>query len=154
MDRFGKSARLRSVPAEKQIAANRRNALKSSGPRTPRGKAFTRVNALRHGLRATAITPTGESLKELDQIRRRYMLCCQPQAPEQVRLLEQMVNARWRLLYWQKTEARILGESLAAVSLEQIALSDRLSQRQARYASVFRKAYRAYQRSTRALIGL
>jgi hypothetical protein len=128
--------------------------LKSSGPRTPRGKAFTRLNALRHGLRATAIMPTVESLKDLDHIRRRYMRCCQPQTPEQVRLLGQMVNARWQLLYWQKTETRILGESPGAVSIEQIALSDRLSQRQAHYASVFRKAYREYQRSARALIGL
>lgn len=35
-----------------QIAANRRNALRSTGPRTSTGKARSRGNALKHGLRA------------------------------------------------------------------------------------------------------
>jgi hypothetical protein len=38
------------MATEKQIAANRRNAARSTGPRTPKGKARSRMNALRHGL--------------------------------------------------------------------------------------------------------
>jgi len=35
-----------------QIAANRRNAKRSTGPKSPAGKAILSMNALRHGLRA------------------------------------------------------------------------------------------------------
>ena len=40
----------------KQIEANRRNALKSTGPTTEEGKEHSRCNAVRHGLTARAIT--------------------------------------------------------------------------------------------------
>ena len=38
------------MASERQIAANRRNAKKSTGPRSADGKARSRRNALRHGL--------------------------------------------------------------------------------------------------------
>src|ERR671936_5830 len=40
------------MASERQIAANRRNALKSTGPRTAAGRAKSSRNACRHGLRA------------------------------------------------------------------------------------------------------
>ncbi len=45
------------MAGQKQIAANRRNALKDTGPRTPRGKASSRLNALRYGLRSRGPLP-------------------------------------------------------------------------------------------------
>ena len=39
----------------KQIAANRRNAKKSTGPRSPEGKAVSSRNAISHGLHACDI---------------------------------------------------------------------------------------------------
>jgi hypothetical protein len=43
------SGKLSSVSTRK-VAANRQNALKSTGPKTPRGKGYSRGNALKHGL--------------------------------------------------------------------------------------------------------
>src|SRR5271157_1890362 len=39
-------------PSAKQAEANRRNAQKFTGPRTPQGKQQVRLNALKHGLDA------------------------------------------------------------------------------------------------------
>ena len=53
------------MPAtEKQVEANRKNALKSTGPRSPEGKARSRANALKHGL-----TGSGIVLPEEDRLR-------------------------------------------------------------------------------------
>ena len=58
------------MTSEKQIEANRQNARKSTGPRTPEGKAAVRLNALRHGLCSEEILLPGEdeeALRELDE---------------------------------------------------------------------------------------
>src|SRR5215472_14153317 len=39
----------------KQIEANRRNALRSTGPKTEAGKEVSRCNAVRHGLTAETV---------------------------------------------------------------------------------------------------
>src|SRR6266550_9513837 len=39
----------------RQIEANRRNALKSTGPKTEAGKQLSRCNAVRHGLTAETV---------------------------------------------------------------------------------------------------
>jgi len=45
-----------SVPtSERKVNANRENAKQSTGPKTPQGKAYSRGNALKHGLTAKRV---------------------------------------------------------------------------------------------------
>jgi len=89
------------MATRKQIAANRRNAKKSTGPRTPEGKAVIRFNALRHGLRAVADLQPAESWQELIEIRSRLLQAWQPQTRDQYRLVARAACAEWKLLQWR-----------------------------------------------------
>src|SRR5262249_41054591 len=55
------------MATERQIAANRRNARKSTGPRSGRGKKGASRNAYRHGLTLN-ITSTAAFAKQLDKL--------------------------------------------------------------------------------------
>jgi hypothetical protein len=54
--------RIAAAVSARKINANRQNALKSTGPRTPRGKANSRANSHKHGLFAMDVF-VGESAK-------------------------------------------------------------------------------------------
>jgi len=56
--------------SERQIAANRRNARKSTGPRSGVGKKRASRNAYRHGL-SLSITSTAAVAKQLDKLVRK-----------------------------------------------------------------------------------
>jgi len=58
------------MASERQIAANRRNARKSTGPRSGAGKKRASRNAYRHGL-TLSVASTKASAKQLDKLVRR-----------------------------------------------------------------------------------
>ena len=55
-----------SMSSLKQIEANRRNALKSTGPTTPEGKERSRCNAVRHGLTAETVIAALEDAEDYE----------------------------------------------------------------------------------------
>ncbi|MGA3024822.1 MAG: hypothetical protein ABSF98_08650, partial [Bryobacteraceae bacterium] len=56
------------MSTQSQIQANRRNALNSTGPRTPEGKARSSANSLKHGLSARFRVLTSESQDDFDDL--------------------------------------------------------------------------------------
>jgi hypothetical protein len=58
------------MASERQIAANRRNARKSTGPRSGAGRKRASRNAYRHGLTLSS-TSTAASAKQLDNLVRK-----------------------------------------------------------------------------------
>ena len=56
------------MTSDKKVEANRRNALKSTGPRTPEGKAAVRSNAVTHGLLSKKVLLLGEDEEALREL--------------------------------------------------------------------------------------
>jgi hypothetical protein len=96
-----------------QIAANRLNAMKSSGPRTEEGKAASRTNALRHGIDARLVVIPGEDPEELVDLARDYRHQFRPGGPEEEFLVETLVNADWLRRRYMRLEAEITNQALA-----------------------------------------
>jgi hypothetical protein len=96
------------MASEAQIAANRLNARKSTGPRTPRGKAVMRRNPLRHGLSAATLVLFYESQAEFERFRQDLALDFEPVGAEECALVEQIAILRWRLRRASRAEAALV----------------------------------------------
>ena len=84
--------------SDKRLAANRANAQKSTGPKTPSGKRICSGNAIKHGILANAILIDGESrasfLELIASLEEEY----QPSTPTQHALVAKIASAQWRSL--------------------------------------------------------
>ena len=85
------------MTTQKQVEANRRNASKSTGPNTFEGKAASRLNAFRHGLRARTLILPGDDPSDLDQFSADLHENCNPQNTTEHLLVEKMVIAECQL---------------------------------------------------------
>ncbi len=80
-----------------QKDANRENAKKSTGPKTPGGKAKSAQNATTHGLTAHYEVITTEDQQEYDFFRKEMIDHLNPIDPMQYRLADRIVSLSWRL---------------------------------------------------------
>ena len=81
----------------KQIAANRRNALKSTSPRTLEGNERSRCNAVRHGLTAeTVITPL-EDAEDYQAFEAAVIADYDAQTAVERELVLRLASVLWRL---------------------------------------------------------
>jgi hypothetical protein len=89
---------MRSKLTKKQIQANRERAKKSTGPRTPEGKARSAMNALKNGMYAETLLLWGENDRLLAEITRQFFEDFPPANIHERMLLEQMIFIQWRML--------------------------------------------------------
>ena len=80
-----------------QIQANRSNAQKSTGPRTPEGKATASHNAVKHGLLAEQVVIHGEDPAQFDLYREGMLAELAPVGTVESMLAERAVSLAWRL---------------------------------------------------------
>jgi len=85
------------MTTEAQITANRTNAEKSTGPRTPEGKAKVAQNAVQHGLLAREAVVTGEDMDQFDLFREQLRADLAPVGMVESLLAERIVGLSWRL---------------------------------------------------------
>lgn len=80
-----------------QLAANRQNALRSTGPRTAEGKAAVTRNALRHGLTAELVVLPTEDALAFAEFAEDLRESLRPVGAMEDLLAERLVAAAWRL---------------------------------------------------------
>ena len=80
-----------------QLAANRKNAAQSTGPRTPEGKKRSSLNALRHGLTSQIVVMPNEDLKAYLAFIELYVKDLNPMTEPERQLAQDMANSQWRL---------------------------------------------------------
>ena len=84
----------------KQIEANKNNALKSTGPKTQEGKANSKMNAMKHGIRSNDVVVRGLCIKEsrhkYDALRQYFWEEMAPVGPLEAKLVDQIVACHWR----------------------------------------------------------
>ena len=100
------------MASEKQVRANRRNAQKSTGPKTPEGKAAVRLNAAKHGLLSKETLLPGEDEAALEELAERLRAELRPAGELEALLVERIVAAHWRLSRLGRVEAGVFAYEL------------------------------------------
>ncbi len=95
------------MTSDKQVRANRRNALKSTGPKTAEGKDIVRLNALKHGLLSQEVLLPGEDEAALKELGERLRAELQPMGELESILVDRIIAATWRLRRLGRVEAGI-----------------------------------------------
>src|ERR1700693_4282483 len=80
-----------------QIAANRRNASKSTGPTTDEGKQRSRCNAVRHGLTAETVIGALEDAEDYRAFEAAIVADYDAQSAVERDLVLRLVSLLWRL---------------------------------------------------------
>src|SRR5947209_12286317 len=81
----------------RQIEANRRNALKSTGPKTQNGKQASRCNAVRHGLTAETVISALEDGEDYKALEAAVIADYDAQSAVERELVLRLASLLWRL---------------------------------------------------------
>jgi hypothetical protein len=96
------------MSTERQIEANRRNAARSTGPRSVEGKAASRMNALKSGIDAEATIIIGEDAGALAQLTESFYRDYQPATAMESALLDNIIRDTWLLTRFFRIDAEIV----------------------------------------------
>ena len=108
------------MTSEKQVEANRKNAKKSTGPKTVEGKLCASRNALKHGFcaRHPTLLP-GEDAKEFEKCKRDAYNAYDVTTRLEGRYAEEVACLQWSLMRFRNMEAGIIREGMHRAMLEE-----------------------------------
>jgi hypothetical protein len=99
---------------QKQLEANRRNAQKSTGPRSDTGKAASSMNALKTGIHAESMLIPGEDPAELETLTAEYYSAHPPRSPEHRAIIDIIIRDEWQLRRLANIEAQLFAFEMDA----------------------------------------
>ncbi|HUB78484.1 MAG TPA: hypothetical protein VMB03_06800 [Bryobacteraceae bacterium] len=103
----------KSIPSPRQIAANRANAAKSTGPRTEEGKQRSAQNARKHGFASSKYAVVRfEELDALTRLRDDAVAAYQPVNSQELFAVERIALAQLSLLRCAALEAGLLCDAM------------------------------------------
>src|SRR5690349_18984416 len=93
--------------SEWKLVANRANAEKSTGPRTPEGKETSKYNGLRHGLASPLAVLPWEDQNEYNKLYAGFIEEYGPASPTEEALVTQIADSQWKLRRLAPLEQRV-----------------------------------------------
>ena len=120
------------MSSDRKIAANRRNAQRSTGPRSPAGKTAVALNRLSHGLYAATLILPGEDPEQYQQLHDQYQAYYQPRDIVEQELVDQLAAAKWRMFRTALLEAEFMEDHENQDLDRRLANLNRITQCQAR----------------------
>lgn len=100
------------MTSPRKVQANRKNALKSTGPRTPAGRGRISKNALTHGLLSQDVLLPDEDGKALKALGDGLHADLEPERELETMLVDRIIGLTWRLLRLNRIEAGVFLEYL------------------------------------------
>jgi hypothetical protein len=100
------------MTSQRKIEANRRNARRSTGPKTRAGKNRSRWNAWRHGFRARFLLAPHEDLQGLLSHCMLFLKDFRPWNEESTRLVLRLARNNWRLDRAGHYEVEVLAQDI------------------------------------------
>jgi hypothetical protein len=96
------------MATNRQLEANRRNAKRSTGPKTEKGKAMSRRNALKHGLTAERMLLDDENAEHFEALCEQLRLELKPVGVREEMCVDRLAQTQWRLMRVPGYEVEIL----------------------------------------------
>jgi hypothetical protein len=111
--------------SEARLRANRLNALKSTGPKTPQGKDRSRRNGLKHGLSGAGVVLPDDMRAEVDRLIAAYSREFRPANESERQLVEDRALGRVRVKHAWSAETIYLAQEAERATSDTIWRSDR-----------------------------